>query len=122
MGAVRSPSDPCHRAAPASPGEAFRRVSPGRSCNWFAYDAAWWAPFERDAKRRHGYPITTERTLNTLTYRTHLEVPGVLAPVAVAVRFEHTAGYNTYGLTAQDYPRVWAESGLQSPHRMPSAY
>lgn len=117
---MRSPSDPCHRAAPASPGKAFRRVSPGRSCNWFAYDAAWWAPFERDAKRRHGYPITTERTLNTLTYRTHLEVPGVLAPVAVSVRFEHMPGYNTYGLAAPDYPRVWADLGLRSPHRMPS--
>jgi hypothetical protein len=117
---VRSPSDPCHPAAPASAGEAFRRPSPNRSCTWFAHEVAWWAPFERDAKRCHGYPITTERTLNALTYRTHLEVPGVLAPVAVSVRFEHAPTYNTYGLAPQDYPRVWAERGLPSPHRMPT--
>jgi hypothetical protein len=45
---------------------------------------------------------------------------GVLAPVAVSVRFEHAPTYNTYGLAAQDYPRVWAERGLPSPHRMPT--
>ena len=38
----------------------------------------------------------------------------------VTISFYDTPPYNCYGLPPADYPRVHAEPGALSPHRMPS--
>lgn len=37
----------------------------------------------------------------------------------VAISFYAQPFYDTYGLAPEDYPRVFADPGLASPHRMP---
>lgn len=86
---------------------------------WYGAQLAWWAPFERDAKREHSDRVTASYGPGRLTYRTRVEVPGRLAPVGVVAVFFATATYDTFGLSAQDYPQVWADPGAASRHRMP---
>lgn len=65
--------------------------------------------------RRHGH-----QAYRTLCYRhTGLEVPGRRDRVPVEVQFLEDPAYETYGLPAADYPRVVADPGLPSKHRMP---
>ena len=90
-----------------------------QSSAWYGATAAWWVPFERDAKRKHGDDITTTLGLGRLTYTIRLEVTGVLDPIPVTVAFFADPPYPTFGLPAQDYPRVWADTVETSPHRMP---
>lgn len=60
------------------------------------------------------------RAYRVLTYRhAGLDVPGRLAPVPVDVQFFEDPSYETYGLAAADYPRVVADLGASSKHRMP---
>lgn len=88
--------------------------------DWYGATVAWWAPFERDARRADGDLITVELGLDRIIYRhAGLEVPGRLDLVPVRVEFYETPEYPTYGLPAQDYPRVFADPGADSPHRMP---
>ena len=47
-----------------------------------------------------------------------LFVPG-REPIDVRVAFFATPYYDTYKLPPQDYPRVFADPGAISPHRMP---
>jgi hypothetical protein len=37
----------------------------------------------------------------------------------VTIVFFASPAYDTYGLAAEDYPRVWADTDDTSPHRMP---
>lgn len=50
---------------------------------------------------------------------TGIEVTGSTELVPVTVEFHRDPPYDCYGLPAQDYPRVFAERGASSPHRMP---
>jgi hypothetical protein len=86
---------------------------------WYGATAAWWVPFERGAKRKHGDDITTTLGVGQLTYTTELEVSGIQDPIAVIVAFFAKPPYVTYGLPAESYPRVWADTVETSPHRMP---
>ena len=87
---------------------------------WFGAEAAWWAPFERDARRRYGELLTIVLAHRRVTYRhAGLEVPGRFAAIPVTVEFYAAPPYDCYGLSAQDYPRVFADPGVSSPHRMP---
>jgi hypothetical protein len=55
-----------------------------------------------------------------LTYHhVGLDVPGRVDPVPVTVEFHELPIYDTYGLAAADYPRVLADPGATSPHRLP---
>jgi hypothetical protein len=47
-----------------------------------------------------------------------VEVTARRHPVPVRVEFHEHPGYNTYGLPARDYPRVFADPGANSKHRM----
>ncbi len=87
--------------------------------SWYGASTAWRLPFERDAKRRHGENITTALDDSRLVYRTTLEVRGIIEPVPVTLAFFAWPPYPTYGLPAQDYPRVWVDAPAESPHRMP---
>lgn len=87
---------------------------------WYGADPVWALPFERDAKRKYGTLIRRDLFERTLLYRhAGLEIPGRSEPVPVAVRFEKTPCYETFGLRPEDYPRVFADHGFPSPHRMP---
>jgi hypothetical protein len=54
-----------------------------------------------------------------LTYTVDLDVPGRIHPVPVMISFYDTPPYYCYRLPPADYPRVHAELGAASPHRMP---
>lgn len=86
---------------------------------WYGARLAWWAPFERDAKRQHSAHIAAAYGPGRLTYRTQVEVPGRLDPVGVVVVFFADPPYQRYRLRSQDCPRVWADPRGESPHRMP---
>jgi hypothetical protein len=54
----------------------------------------------------------------TLQYRhAGVSVPS-RRPVPVLIEFPEYPAYATYGRPAQDYPRVFADLGAESPHRM----
>lgn len=92
------------------------RITP----RWYGADPIWTLPFQRDARRHHGDEIKVDLRHDQLIYRYRgLEVPGRDRPVPVTILFEARPLYDTYGLAAQDYPRVFADAGLESPHRMP---
>jgi len=97
--------------------------------DWYGTTAAWRAPLERDARRRLGpavrhslgsarlWPPEDNRLL---TYFVDgLDVVGDPDPIEVEIRFYAAPPYPTYGLPAQDYPRVFAKPGASSKHRHP---
>lgn len=90
-----------------------------RSRPWYGATAAWWVPFQRDARRKYGEQIQIVHGLDTLAYKTKLEVPGLESLVPVTIRFYAEPPYDTYGLSPQDYPRICAAADDPSPHRMP---
>jgi hypothetical protein len=83
---------------------------------------------ERGLRSAHGQHVRTwlfEDCLSggaprVLAY-THagLEVPGRRDPVPVRIEFHERPPYDTYDLAPRDYPRVFADPDLPSPHRMP---
>jgi hypothetical protein len=92
----------------------------GDVTHWFGAQPSWTLPFQRDARRYYGESVTTELGPGWRIYRHDgLDIPGRTEPIAVTVRFEAKPRYDTFGLNACDYPRVFADPGLQSPHRMP---
>ncbi|AMM34783.1 hypothetical protein SA2016_4131 (plasmid) [Sinomonas atrocyanea] len=87
---------------------------------WYGADPVWRLPFQRNARRHYGHTVTAHLHPGYLIYRHEgLDIPGREEPVPVEIRFEASPLYDTYGLEPQDYPRVFADSGLASPHRMP---
>lgn len=87
---------------------------------WYGADPVWTLPFQRDARRHYGDEIKVDLRRDQLIYRHRgLDVPGRDRAVPVTILFEARPLYDTYGLAAQDYPRVFADAGLESPHRMP---
>lgn len=88
--------------------------------DWFGAHPSWRLPMERDAVRHYGSLLTVHQTENTLTY-THsgIRVSSRRELVPVTVRFHASPPYSTYGLHPADYPRVFADPGALSKHRMP---
>lgn len=87
---------------------------------WYGADPVWTLPFQRDARRYYGDEVEANLRDDQLIYRHRgLDVPGREQTVPVTILFEARPLYDTYGLAAQDYPRVFADAGLESPHRMP---
>jgi hypothetical protein len=92
------------------------------SGRWYGTNSAWRLPMERDAKRYYGHLLTMEETATSLTYKHEgLRVSGRRIPVPLTVRFESDPRYDLYGLDPEDYPRVFADPGVSSKHRMPDA-
>ena len=61
-----------------------------------------------------------QRRYRVLVYRhAGLDVPGRPRPEPVEVQFYEDPDYETYGLEPADYPRVVADPGAESKHRMP---
>jgi hypothetical protein len=91
------------------------RVQPVR---WYASSPAWRAALEARARREYGFRLSARLEAGQLTYAVDLDVPGRLKPVPVAIIFYETPPYDCYGLPPANYPRVHAEHGALSPHRM----
>lgn len=88
---------------------------------WYGETAVWWAPVERDARRRFGPTLSVEYGDRSLTYVVHeLDVIGDPQPVAVTIQFFADPPYETYGIPPQDFPRVYAKPGATSKHRYPN--
>lgn len=100
------------RALPADP---FRNWTA-----WWGSAPEWIYPLENRARRRYGSTMHRIETSGRLIYR--FDAVPVIAretPVAVRVEFHQFPAYETYTLHPMDYPRVFADLGASSPHRMP---
>lgn len=85
---------------------------------WYGLDTRWSVPFESDARREHGRDLCVEVRPRAVIYRHRgLEVPGRLVAVPVSVRFHAQPPYPTFGLQPEEFPRVYADRGADSPHR-----
>ncbi|SFF61680.1 hypothetical protein [Blastococcus tunisiensis] len=86
---------------------------------WYGMQPWWQIPVEGVARREHGRDLcaTVERDL--LSYRVPLEVRGRRNPVPVTIYFFAQPTYPCWGLSPEEYPRVFADPGRPSPHRMP---
>ncbi len=109
----------------ASPGG---RVTPARPGLWYGARPAWQLYLERGIHREHHRHVRREQGIGVswrdstgwLAYHHDgLDVPGRPAPIPVTVVFFESPPYDTYGITSPNYPRVWADCGAVSPHRMP---
>ncbi|MHB1164371.1 MAG: hypothetical protein ACYC90_00325 [Candidatus Nanopelagicales bacterium] len=86
--------------------------------SWYGNDAMWFIRFDRDARAQHGRRLSIQLTSGVRTYRlSGLEVPG-RDDVPVRIEFYACAPYYTFGLKPQDYPRVFADPGADSEHRL----
>ena len=95
-------------------------TAPPRTVDWFGGRASWRLPMERDAVRHYGSLLTIHQTENTLTYiHAGIRVSGRREVVPVTIEFHAHPNYDTYGLHPADYPRVFADRGAASKHRMP---
>ena len=88
---------------------------------WYGAEPSWRLPFERDARRQYGPQLAVTETATSLTYRHQgIDVRGRPEPLAVTIRFQADPKYDTYGLAPADHPRIFADLGAASKHRMPS--
>jgi hypothetical protein len=97
--------------------------------DWYGSRAAWWAPLERDARRRFGPtmrhrfdppPLWPKTNSRSLTYCvSELDVVGDPEPITVTITFYDTPPYPLYSQQPHDYPRVYARPGATSKHRNP---
>ena len=104
-----------------------RAAAPPR-VRWYGESLEWCWMVEQGLRSAHGRHVRTclyEACLfggapRVLAY-THagLEVPGRRDPVPVRIEFHERPSYDTYDLAPRDYPRVFADPDLPSPHRMP---
>lgn len=86
---------------------------------WRGSDPEWVAAFEAGARVRYGLALSRTLVAGRLTYEVAVDVVGRDTPTSVRVEFPRHPDYLTYGLDPIDYPRVFADERLRSPHRMP---
>jgi hypothetical protein len=84
---------------------------------WVGQDPAWWVPFEAVARRRYGSALRIGHDLDRLEYRVCVDVIGRPAATPVLVQVFAEPPYECFGLPPEDFPRVYADLGLLSPHR-----
>lgn len=86
---------------------------------WYGTSPAWRVAAEAGVRRAYGDHLRVTEWPGRLEYRIALDVRGPNELVEVTVVFYADPPYETYGLAPSDYPRVWAERGQGSKHRMP---
>lgn len=86
---------------------------------WYGASPPWRDRVESSARRVHRNRLHVSVRRGRIEYRIALDIRGPNDLVEVLVVFYAEPPYSTYGLHPQDYPRVWAERGLPSKHRMP---
>jgi len=87
--------------------------------HWYGNSPVWRLALEAAARREHGDRLRVIERPGTLEYRIALDVRGPNDLVDVRVVFYVAPLYDSYGLSPQNYPRVWSEAALPSKHRMP---
>lgn len=86
---------------------------------WYGTDSSWRVPLEREARRRHGPALSVIQRGRRLSYRLNgLTVAGRDEAVPVTVEFHADERLDDYGLPPADYPRVYADPGRLSKHRL----
>lgn len=95
---------------------------------WVGAEPWWQIAMEREAMREHPgdislevqSPILTPNSRMKLVYRHRgLRVRGLTRRFPVEIHFWESPPYDTYGIPALDYPRVFADRKAISKHRMP---
>jgi len=86
---------------------------------WCGLQLAWLEPLEADARRVHGDDLRVSTFRGRRVYRVSVEVPGRRQPVEITINFYERPRYSCYGLSPEEYPRVFACPPGPSPHRMP---
>lgn len=99
--------------------QRFCEVSYRAPARWYGSSLAWRVAVEAAARRAYGAKLHVAEEPGKVEYRIALDVHGPNALVDITIAFYAEPPYATYGLPAEDYPRVWAERGLSSKHRMP---
>jgi hypothetical protein len=90
-----------------------------QNVRWWGNDPAWLYPLEAGARRRYGEALRRTERPGRLSYRLDLSVTARSGLVPVRVEFHRVPPYERWGLDPRDYPRVFADPGAASPHRMP---
>lgn len=86
--------------------------------DWFGTDAAWFMPFERDARRKYRRRLLIKQGVDRLTYTLdEVEVPGDSDRHRVEIRFYRDPPYDTFGHPPQDAPLVITWPPRVSKHR-----
>lgn len=93
--------------------------APRPAARWYGVEPHWQVWVEADVRREHGASLCRRTRLDRLTYRIPVEVRGRRDPVLVRIVFHAEPPYRTYGLPPAEYPRVFADTSAESPHRMP---
>lgn len=96
--------------------ESMNDTTPVR---WYGDTPYWRVALEASARRVYSDRLQVIEWPGVLEYRIALDVRGPNDLIDVAVRFYDDPPYERYGLAPQDYPRVFAELGMPSKHRMP---
>lgn len=89
-----------------------------RGTRWYGGEPHWQVWVEASARREHGVRLCRRTSGDHLTYRAPIEVRGRREPVLAHIVFYARPRYDTYGLPASEYPRVYADLGAESPHRL----
>lgn len=85
---------------------------------WWGSEAGWLYPLERAARLQYGPQLRRIERPNVLIYVVGLPVTARSERVRVRVEFHRYPPYPTYNLPPSEYPRVFADVGAKSPHRM----
>jgi hypothetical protein len=86
---------------------------------WYGLQDAWLEPLEADARSVHGDDLRVSTSPGRRMYRVPVEVPGRRQRVEITIAFYERPPYDCYGLSPQEYPRVFSCTLGPSPHRMP---
>lgn len=116
-GAVPGTEDSCTRMECRATDDASQRWGP--PLRWYGTSPAWRVAVEAAGRRTYGNRLRVTERSGVLEYRIDLDVHGPQELTEVVIVFAADPPYQTYGLPPQDYPRVWADRGLASKHRMP---
>lgn len=102
------------------PGQPSCATTSGLNSDWYGAHPHWVLPLQAAARRQFGAQLRSQLLPGQLIYALQdLPVRGRREPTTVTVRFYAQPPYETYGLAPQDFPRVHADRGQASPHRMP---
>jgi len=96
-----------------------RLPAPQPGALWYGIDAGWWVPLERDARRVYGQQLRWLPGPGHVEYRVTTRIDGDSSDHDLEIHFYADPSYATFGLTSEEYPRVFGDRGLESPHRMP---
>jgi hypothetical protein len=86
---------------------------------WYGLRRRWQEAVEADARAEHGDALRVAASRGRRVYRVSVDVPGRAEPVEVTINFYEQPRYDCYGLSPEEYPRVFACAPGPSPHRMP---